>query len=169
MEIISMKQFLNYFEKTRQQTNNVIQAIPNDKLDWSYKPGKFTLGDLVRHIALIERNVFAEVALGNKSKYLGCGKEFAMDYEDVFQFFNVMHQQSVEIFQSISDEQLQQKILSLDGKEILLGNFLRSLIVHEVHHRGAICIYLNLLGVESPPVIGLKEEQVIELSKIEKI
>lgn len=160
-----MKQFLNYLEKTRQQTNNVIQAIPEDKLDWSYKPGKFTLGDLIRHIVLIERNVFAEVALGNKPKYKGCGKEFAMGYDDVFHFFKVMHQQSIEILQSIPDEQLKQKMLSLDGKEIQLGNFLRSMIVHEVHHRGAMCIYLNLLGVESPPVIGLREEEVIQISK----
>jgi uncharacterized damage-inducible protein DinB len=56
------------------------------------------------------------------------------------------------------------EVKTLDGRLISAGNFLRALIVHEVHHRGALCIYLNLLGVKTPPIIGLMEEQVIQLS-----
>ena len=164
MEITSMQNFLNYYEKTRQQTNKVIMAIPKDKLDWSYKQGKFTFGDLIRHIAGIERYVFAEVVTGSKPKYKGCGKEIVDGYDAVLEYFHEMHKQSIELFKTVADESLKQKIKSLDGKEIELGNFLRALIVHEVHHRGALCIYLNLVGGESPPVIGLKEEQVIEIS-----
>lgn len=164
MEITSMQSFLKYYEKARVQTQRVAQAIPRDKMDWTYQQGKFTFGDLIRHMASIERNVFAEVVKGNKPNYKGCGKELADGYEEVFSYFNEMHKQSIEIFRTVSDELLKQKINSLDGKEIELGNFLRALIVHEVHHRGALCIYLNLVGVPSPPVIGLTEEQVIQLS-----
>ena len=70
-----MDRFLAYYEKTRTVTTQVIQVIPPDKVDWSYMKGKFTIGDLVRHIAAIERQVFAEIAKGNKSTYKGCGKE----------------------------------------------------------------------------------------------
>lgn len=163
-----MKKFLNYYEKTREQTKRIIQAIPPDKLDWTYKQGKFTFGDLIRHIAAIERNVFAEVSVGNPPKYTGCGKELADGYEQVMTYFNEMHAQSIEMFESISDESLKQPVKSLDGKEIELGSFIRAMVVHEVHHRGALCIYLNLLGIESPPVIGLKEEQVIQISNTYK-
>jgi uncharacterized damage-inducible protein DinB len=165
MEISSMNSFLRYYEKIRQGTIRVIQAIPEDKIDWTYKHGKFTFADLIRHIAAIERYVFAEVAIGNKPSYKGCGKELADGYDLVIAYFYEMHKQSIERFQAITDESLKQKIKSLDGKEITLGNFIRSLIVHEVHHRGAMCIYLNLIGVQSPPVIGLTEEQVIQASK----
>jgi uncharacterized damage-inducible protein DinB len=165
MEITSIEGFLDYYAKTRQVTNKIVQVIPSDKLDWSYMPGKFTLGDLVRHIAAIERNVFAEVASGNRPTYKGCGKELADGLENVISYFNNMHHQSVEIFRSIPDNSLKQTIRSVDGREVQLGGFLRALIVHEVHHRGAMCIYLNLLGIETPAIIGLKEEQVIELSK----
>ncbi|HOY96168.1 MAG TPA: DinB family protein, partial [Catalimonadaceae bacterium] len=87
-------------------------------------------------------------------------------YDDILSYFDDMHQESVALFKSIRDERLKTEIMSLDGRTIELGNFLRALIVHEVHHRGALCIYLNLLGVETPPIIGLKEEEVIELSRI---
>lgn len=159
-----MNHFLHYYEKTREQTKRIIEAIPQDKLDWTYQPGKFTFGDLIRHLAAIERTVFAEVSIGNPPKYAGCRKELADGYEATIRYFNDMHAQSLEIFRSIPDEALTETVKSLDGKPVELGNFLRALIVHEVHHRGAMCIYLNLVGVESPPVIGLKEEQVIQIS-----
>jgi len=76
-----------------------------------------------------------------------------------------MHVIYMEIFKSLTDESLKGKVRSLDGKEMELGNFLRALIVHEIHHRAALCIYLNLLNVETPPIIGLMEEQVIQLCK----
>jgi uncharacterized damage-inducible protein DinB len=165
MEILHTDAFLSYLERTRMATLRVIEVIPPDKLDWAYMPGKFTIGDMVRHIAAIERHVFAEVALGNKPNYKGCRKDLADGYDNVVSYFNEMHAQSVEIFRSLSDEALRRKMRSLDGKEIELGNFLRALLLHEIHHRGALCIYLNLLGVTTPPIIGLMEEQVIELSK----
>jgi len=165
MNITSINTFLSYYEKIREVTNKVIQVIPHDKLDWSYRSGKFTIGDLVRHIAAIERYVFAEVATRNKPTYKGCGKELSDGYENVISYFNEMHLQSMKIFETISDGSLKDKIKSLDGNEIELAAFLRALIVHEIHHRAALCIYLNLLGVTTPPIIGLTEEQVIQLSK----
>ena len=165
MEILKIESFIDYYEKTRQTTLKVVEVIPHDKLDWSYMTGKFTLGDVVRHIAAIERNVFAEVALGNKPNYIGCRKDLADGYENIVRYFNEMHEQSIAIFKSIKNESLKSKIKSLNGTEIELGHFLRAILLHEIHHRAALVIYLNLLGVVTPPMIGLMEEQVIELSK----
>jgi uncharacterized damage-inducible protein DinB len=75
MEIHSIAGFLSYYERTRVVTKKVFQVIPSDKIDWTYMPRKFTIGDLVRHIAAIERWVFAEVAQGKKAAYKGCGRE----------------------------------------------------------------------------------------------
>lgn len=165
MEIKSIKAFLSYYEKTREATLKVIQVIPKEKVNWSYMPSKFTIGDIVRHIAAIERWVFAEVALGNRPSYKGCGKELADGYENIITYFNEMQKQSVMIFKSLNDEDLSKIVKTLDGKDIELASFLRALFLHEIHHRGALCIYLNLLHIETPPIIGLKEEQVKQLSK----
>jgi hypothetical protein len=40
-------------------------------------PGKFTVGDQIRHIAAIERYMFVETYAGHLSAYRGCGKELA--------------------------------------------------------------------------------------------
>lgn len=164
MEIKSMSAFLSYYERTRLITNKVIQVVPKEKLDWTYAHGKFTIADLIRHIAAIERNLFMEVIQGNLPAYKGCGKNLADGNDEVLSYFNDMHNQSIQILKSIKDIDLERKIKALDGKELTVGSFLRALIVHEIHHRGALCIYLNMLNIETPPIIGFTEEQVIEVS-----
>lgn len=165
MEIVSIKGFLAYYEDTRSITNKILAVIPHDKLDWTYRQGKFTIGDLVRHIAAIERFVFAELALGNKPCYKGCKTDIMIGYNSVLDYFQAMHLQSIKILGTISDASLSNKISLIKGREITLKKLLTNMIIHEVHHRGAMCIYVNLLGVSTPPVLGLMEEQLIELSK----
>jgi uncharacterized damage-inducible protein DinB len=165
MEIKNTASFLTYYSKTREATLRLLQVVPPHQWDWTYQPGKFTIADLVRHIAAIERNVFAEVVSGRPSAYTGCGKELADGPEQVMEYFNTMHAQSMQIFGSLTNENMLEKIKTLDGREVETGNFLRALVMHEIHHRGALYIYLNMLQVKTPPVIGLTEEQVIQLSK----
>src|ERR1700745_1346184 len=104
MEITTIKPFLDYLEKVRQRTINLIRVVPPDSLDWSYMPGKFSVGDQIRHIATIERYLFAETIAGRKSAYRGCGKELADGYDQVLAFFDELHGQSLEIFSRLSDE-----------------------------------------------------------------
>ena len=165
MEINNVDSFLSYYEKTRQITTKVVEVIPPEQINWTYLPGKFTLADMLRHIAAIERNLFAEVLLNNRSVYKGCGPELADGYENIIAYFHEMHKQSMQIFSTLTDTDLQRKITALNGKPTSIGHFLRAMLVHEIHHRGALCIYLNLLNISTPPIIGLKEEDVIQLSK----
>lgn len=164
MEIKTIESFLSYLERTRQATKRVIQAIPPEKFDFTYMPGKFTIADLVRHIAAIECYVFANIAVGKAPAYKGCGKELADGYEAIMQYFDDRHEESIAMFKSLTDADLSKKINALNGAEMELGNFLRALLMHEIHHRGAICIYINLMGLESPSILGFKEKDVIEAS-----
>ena len=165
MEIKTIASFLSYYDKIREGTKQIIEVIPEDKMDWTYKTGKFTIADVIRHIAAIERNVFAELVLGNPSSYNGCDKELADGYDNVIAYFNEMNKQSIKIFSTLNEEDLNRKIISLNDTETKIGSFLRALIVHEIHHRGALCIYLNLLDIKTPPIFGLTAEQVIQKSK----
>lgn len=164
MEIKTIQKFLSYYENIRSGTKAVIQTIPAEKINWTYKTGKFTIGDIIRHIAAIERNLFAEIVLGNPTAYVGCGQEIADGYQPTIAYFDQMHTESVAIFKSLKDEYLDHKITTVNGAQTSLSNFLRALVVHEIHHRAALCIYLNLLDIQTPPVLGLTAEQIIEKS-----
>jgi uncharacterized damage-inducible protein DinB len=165
MEIKTIDSFLSYYQKTRATTMRILNVIPKDRADWSYMPGKFTLTDLVRHIGSIERNVFAKIAAGGVPDYHGCGKDLADGVDNSIIYLNEMHSQSMMIFRALNDNDLVKKVTTLNGLETELSNFLRALVVHEIHHRGALCVYLNIIGVRTPSLFGLTEEQVKEISK----
>jgi len=71
MVISSIEQFLEYRERVRFRTRRVAVCIPPDKLEWTYATGKFTPGDLVRHIAGIERWMFVECVMGRPKPLSG--------------------------------------------------------------------------------------------------
>lgn len=164
MEIHSVKSFIDYYEKIRERTNRIIEVVPPEHIDFSYKPGKFTIGDQIRHIATIERYMYGETISGRKSAYPGCGKEFADGYEDTVKFFNEMHRQTLEIISTLSDEDLTRKCLTPANHEISIWKWLRAMIEHEIHHRAEIYIYLNLLDVKTPQIYGFSAEEVQEMS-----
>ena len=164
MQIQNVDAFLEYLDKVHQRTLRVVRCIPPDKLEWSYALGKFTLGDLVRHIAAIERRMFAENVQGKPSRYAGCGKELADGYDQVVLFLERMHRESVKIFSRLSPDDLNRKCETPGGVSITVWKWLRSMVEHEIHHRGQIYLYLAMLGVATPPLYGLTSEQVKERS-----
>ncbi|MFN0214161.1 MAG: DinB family protein [Saprospiraceae bacterium] len=164
MTIQNIETFLEYYERVRERTRKVVVLIPEDHLEWTYRKGKFTLGDLVRHIAAIERHLYAENVEGRPSKYAGCGPELTANYPSTLDYFDDMHHQSVAIFQKLTPEMLQHKIQTPAGMPITCWKWLRALIEHEIHHRGQIYLYLNMLDIKTPPLYGLTAEQVEALS-----
>src|SRR5215469_14898733 len=98
MEIRSIQPFLEYFGNLRGRTMRVARCVPANKIDWSYAPGKFTLGDLLRHIAVTERYLFAENIRSGTSRYVSHGKELADGLDNVLFFMDRLHQESMEIF-----------------------------------------------------------------------
>jgi uncharacterized damage-inducible protein DinB len=165
MEISTIQPFLQYFGNVRERTMRVARCIPPDKIDWSYAPGKFTLGDLLRHIAVTERYMFAENVQGRASRYTSHGKEFADGRDNVLAFMERLHAEAMEIFAKLSDADLQGKCRNVGGMEITVWKWLRSMTEHEIHHRGQIYLYLGILGVPTPPLYGLTSEEVRERSE----
>jgi uncharacterized damage-inducible protein DinB len=160
MEITRPQEFLDYYEKVRQRTHKVIACIPRDKFDWRYAEGKFSFADTIRHLAAIERYMYAENAQFKPSRYPGHGPELADGPEKVLAFFNQLHQESMEIFGKLSAEDLQKKCVTPGGTPITVWKWLRAMVEHEVHHRAQMYVYLGMLGIPAPPIYGLTSEEV---------
>ncbi len=164
MEINNISSFLDYYGKIRQRTKRLIAVIPEQHLDWAYLPGKFTIADQIRHIAAIERYMFAETIAGRPCIYKGCGKELADGYENILLYFDKMHEESSEIFRNLTDEDLRRKCMTPGNTEITIWKWLRAMTEHEIHHRAQLYLYLNMLQIKTPPIFGLTSEEVAENS-----
>jgi uncharacterized damage-inducible protein DinB len=160
MEIRTIQPFLQYLGGGRERTMRVARCMPPDKIDWTYAPGKFTLGDLLRHIAMTERYLFAENIQGQPSRYTAHSKDLADGLEDILQLMERLHKESLEIFAALTDAQLQEKCTTPGGATITTWKWLRLMAEHEIHHRGQIYLYLALLEVPTPPLYGMTSEEV---------
>ena len=160
MQISEFQIFLEYFDKVHQRTLRVLRCIPADRVEWSFHPGKWTLGDLVRHMAAVKRHMFVETARGNPSRYAGCGRELADGLEAIVIYLDTMHRESAEILSRLSQDDLNRKCTTPDGASITVWKWLRLMVEHEIHHRGQIYTYLAMLEVATPPLYGLTSEQV---------
>ncbi|MEP2667652.1 MAG: DinB family protein [Cyclobacteriaceae bacterium] len=156
--------FLDYYEKVRARTMKIVKCIPPDQMEWKLQEGKFSLGDIVRHLGAIERYMYAENVQGKPSKYKGCGVDMAEGYDVVLNFFETTHRESMEIFRSLSDEQVHGKCETPGGAKITVWKWLRLMAEHEIHHRGQLYTYLGVLGIKTPPIYGLTSEEVADRS-----
>ena len=142
-----------------------MDCIPADRIEWRYRDGKFSFADLLRHVAAIERYMFAEGVLNRPNVYPGHGPELADGYEAVLRYFNEKHEESMEIFAGLTPERLIGRCLTPAGASITVWKWLRAMVEHEIHHRGQIYIYLGILDIPTPPLYGLTSEEVFERAK----
>lgn len=164
MQITTTSAFLEYFESIRGRTRRVVTCIPPDRIEWTHASGRFTFGDLVRHLAATERWMFAENVAGRPSRYPGHGAELAQGYDGVIDYLDRMHAESLAIFRALPDDALPERCTTPSGVSLPIWKWLRAMIEHEVHHRGQIYLMLGMLDVPTPPLYGMTSEEVRDRS-----
>ena len=164
MEITSIDSFLKYFDRLRGRTLRVFERVPPEQLEWRPGDGRFSFGDILRHLAGVERYMFAENALGRPSRYHGHGQELASGFDNVVAYAEWLHKETRDILATLSEEDLVKKTETPAGTPITVWKWLRAMTEHEVHHRGQIYLMLGDLGIETPPLFGLTAEEVQERS-----
>jgi uncharacterized damage-inducible protein DinB len=164
VQIRTATEFLDYWNSVRARTRRLVMCIPPDRLEWTHRHGAFTLGDLVRHLAAIERDMYAETVAGRPSRYQGCGRDLADGHAAVLEYLDRLDRESRAIIGALSEADLARKCATPAGVPITTWKWLRAMVEHEVHHRGQIYLMLNMLAVPTPSLFGLTSEQVQERS-----
>jgi uncharacterized damage-inducible protein DinB len=157
--------FLEYWPSVRNRTRRLIPLIPPDQLEWSPDPNRWSLGDQLRHLAGIERWMYAENVHGRRTRYPGHSPELADGLDSVLAYHDRCHAESMDLFRALTAEQWAGRSVTPAGTSISTWKWLRAMIEHEAHHRGQLYMMLGLLGIATPPIFGLTEPQVLEVSR----
>jgi len=168
MEVQTVDAFVDYCQRIHYRTSRIIEVVPPERLEWSYSPGKFTIGDIIRHIVGMERYMYAEIAAGRPNAYPGCEKELAEGFDNVWLYYRRLREESMQIFKGLTNETLLEKCTTPAGIQISVGKWLRAMIEHEIHHRAQLYTYLGLLEIKTPPIFGMTAEEVASLSIVNK-
>jgi uncharacterized damage-inducible protein DinB len=160
MEIRDLGTFLDYHASVHARTRRVVLCIPPAELEWAPGAGTFSFGDLVRHLAAIERWMYGETVQGRPSAYAGHGRDLADGWDAVLAYFDRLHAESRAIFAALTPEALAAKCVTPAGTPITTWKWLRAMLEHEAHHRGQLYLMLAQRGVPMPPLYGLTSEEV---------
>lgn len=160
MEIPSLDPFLDYWRSIHGRTRRVIELIPAEHFETPDRDGAWSLGDLTRHLALLERWMFVETIHGRPSRYRGCSRKHAEGREATLALYDALHEASRALVASLGDAGLRRRCTTPGGATLSVWKWLRAMIEHESHHRGQIYLRLGQLGVATPPLFGLTAEEV---------
>jgi uncharacterized damage-inducible protein DinB len=161
-DMTDLPSFLQYLDSVHGRTRRVVERIPPGDLEWAPAPGKFTFGDIVRHLANIERFMYAETVRGLPSAYTGHDRGFADGYDAVLRYYDRQHGDARAIFAALTSAQWEGKCRTPAGAAITTRKWLRAMIEHEAHHRGQLYLMLGMRGVATPPIYGLTSEEVAQ-------
>ena len=164
MEIRDPAEFARYFERIHQRTWRVIGCIPPERFDWAPAEGAFSFADLLRHLAALERYMFAENVQGRPSRYPGHSRELAASPEEVLALWRRLHGETLEVLRGLAPEDLGRRCETPGGASLPVWKWLRAMVEHHVHHRGQLYLMLRLIDVPTPPLYGLTSEEVLERS-----
>ncbi len=163
--IATVRGFTDYFDGVRRRTIGFFRALPPDRIDWIPKPGEYTAGDIIRHVAACEP-MFVGAALDRPWRYAGHERERGATLEQALGYLDACHATAMGLLAAADDEALSAMVPALEAgaRPIKAWRLLMAMTEHEVHHRSQLASYLTWMGVEAPDVFGLGVEDVMRLT-----
>jgi uncharacterized damage-inducible protein DinB len=161
----SVREFSEYFDGVRRRTVGFFRMIPPEQIDWAPKPGEYTCGDIIRHVAVSE-SMFAGVVAEGVWRYDGHERARGASREQALALLDARHALARRALSTTVDAALAESRPALEpgGRPIRGWRVLMAMCEHEVHHRSQLASYLTLMGVDAPDIFGLGVEDVARLA-----
>jgi uncharacterized damage-inducible protein DinB len=148
IQLVPNGNLLEQYRSVFDETKRLILSLNEEKLNFRYAEGKWSIKEIMMHLADGER-VFAYRALRfarkdptplagfDENLYAPESKASSRKIEDIMREFTAIRAASIELFNSFDDEILKRKGIA-NGKEISVRALAYNILGHELHHVGVI-------------------------------
>jgi uncharacterized damage-inducible protein DinB len=163
--ITSGPAFADYFDGVRRRTREFFDAIPAERIDWAPRPGEYSCGDIVRHVAATEA-MFVGAVVDGRWHYPGHEAAGAPTLAAALARLDAGHAEDAARLRGLADGALLETRPALEpgARPVRAWRLLLAMIEHEVHHRSQLASYLTWMGLQAPDIFGLGVEDVERLT-----
>ena len=135
---------LKHLQENGEATKRFLLSVPQEKLNYRYAPGKWTIKDILLHIVDDER-IFAYRALRfargdatalpgvNQDPYAAAGRANDRQLEDLLEEFLAVRQASVSLFQYLPEDSFVRGGTA-NNHNVTVRALLYQIAGHELHH-----------------------------------
>ena len=146
-----------YVSRVHGRTREAAERLADALVSWRPRPGEFTAGELVLHIANTRRMNLMRLR-GQRHFYSG---NAVAPGTMAAHLLAELDSSADEIATHLAEANLEQPLAIAPmgtgfGWQVVLGG----LIEHEVHHRSQLCEYLSAAGIDPPALYGLHVEDL---------
>ena len=139
-------------------TKEMLDRIPDDKLDWKPHEKSMTLGELSGLVA----DMFGWFAMmvGDDELDFATAEPYpkVAKSKELLELLDKRLAETVKVFEKSGDDVLGEKWTMRHGDQIFLetekGKIAAQTVGHLAHHRGQLSVYLRLLDVPVPEIYG---------------
>lgn len=156
---------LTYIRRSHSRTERLIPLVPEPLIEWSPGRGAMSFGDILRHLAGLERWMWAENVHGRPSQYPGHSTALANGYGAVRDYYQTLVSDAEVLFSALDEAGLRARVATPAAATLPAWKWLRAMVEHHAHHRGQLYLMLRLVDVETPPVFGRTSEEVYASSE----
>lgn len=142
---------LDYMRMVHGITRRVIQAFPEDKLDWTPAEGSRTARQIIAHVYGMLASHAAAVLKGSLTEEEHNAAERTPEggVGELLDWCEARFDEFQRDARLATDEQLASKVKFFYG-EFAGGTILMCVLDEHWHHRGQLTVYLRLLGITPP-------------------
>lgn len=114
--IQNVESFIRYFDGIRRRRLNFVLAIPQDQIDWSPHQDGFTCGDILGHLAAVEKITIHTVVLDQWQAYPGHDISLSGDLGEIIGYLETTHVESMLMLATLPDAILSDPRPSITGR-----------------------------------------------------
>lgn len=153
-EFLLKSVFLPSLEREHGTTKNVLATVPAEKGDYKPDPNSMSAFELAWHIASAEMAFLTTVVEGEFPTTRNPRPESIKTVPDVVQWYEENFHSKYDAVTKVPGEHLT-KIVNFRGvMQMPAVMFLNFLLVHSIHHRGQMTVYLRPMGAKVPNIYG---------------
>jgi len=156
---MTTKSLLSELEAEVTSTQNLLDILPPDRLNWKPHEKAMSLGQLALHVAQIPGRNLGFATEGKVEADVIVEHPYPSHKTDILQQFSESVDNAKRVLSAASDNWLKNNWQLRNGEKVLAemptSSFIRTFVFnHWYHHRGELTTYLRALNMKLPSIYG---------------